>query len=137
MRHSVRLVALFFALVSGSFAQSLKFIEDTRPNSKKVPTEAKIEFAAFATEVAADSVTTRILSERGLIELDPVARPFVHAGAGGQVGAGLLSIVAFGGAWAILHHTHHDRVAKWMLRVVVAGEGANVGRQFDLLAKTR
>ena len=126
MVRALGLTALFWILVSASFAQ------DT--NSSKVPTEAKIEFAAFAAEVAADGVTTRILYQRGLSELDPVARPFVHAGVGGQVGAGLLSVAVAGGVWTIFHRTHHDRIAKWMLRAVVAGEGANVARQFNLVA---
>jgi len=126
---ALKFTALFSVLVSVSFAQDTNF--------PKVPTEAKVEFAAFAAEVAADSVTTRILSQRGLIELDPVARPFVRAGVGGQVGAGLLSVAAAGGVWAILHRTHHDRIAKWMLRTLVAGEGANVGRQFNLVAGSR
>jgi hypothetical protein len=100
-----------------------------------MPREAKIEFAVFAAEVAADGVSTRILYQRGCGENNPIAKPFVRAGVGGQVAASLLSVAAVGGAWAFFHRTHHDRMAKWMLRTLVAGEGINDIRQFRVMTQ--
>jgi hypothetical protein len=100
-----------------------------------MPREAKVEFAVFAAEVVADGVSTRILYQRGFGENNPIAKPFVRAGIGGQVAASLLSVAAVGGAWAIFHRTHHDRMAKWMLRTLVIGEGINDIRQFRVMTQ--
>ena len=132
-----RLAVILAILLGTSFAQNTSsFIqEDKLPEAPtRIPTEAKIEFAAFAAEVAADGVSTRVLYQRGCSENDPVARPFVRAGVGGQVAASFLGLAAVGGAWAILRRTHHDRIAKWMLRTAVAGEAANDIRQFRVMA---
>jgi hypothetical protein len=93
-------------------------------------------FAVFGTEVLADGVTTRILSQRHYGEINPLARPFVQAGLPGQIGACLLGAGTTGGFWFVLHRTHHDRAARWFLRSVAAGEGSNVARQFSVLWKS-
>ncbi len=90
-------------------------------------------FAGLGAEILADGVTTRILYQRGYDEIDPLAKPFVHAGVPGQVGASLLAVGAMSGAWFVLRRTHHPRVANWLLRSVTAGEGFNVARQASIL----
>jgi hypothetical protein len=94
-------------------------------------------FAVFGSEVVADSVTTRVLYQRNYAETDPLARPFVHAGVAGQVGASMLGAGVIGGVWFILHRTHHERRATWFLRSVTAAEGSNVARQFSILRTSR
>lgn len=86
-------------------------------------------FAGLGAEILADGVTTRVLYQRHYDELDPLAKPFVHAGVPGQIGVSLLGAGAMGGAWFLLHRAHHERTAKWFLRSVAAGEGYNVARQ--------
>lgn len=127
MRHAFRLAAILSILTSLSLAQEIDLPE------APMPREAKIEFAVLAAEVVADGVSTRILYQRGCGENNPIAKPFVRAGVGGQVAASLLSVAAVGGAWALLHRTHHDRMAKWMLRTLVVGEGINDIRQFQVM----
>ena len=129
MRHAFRLAAILSILTASSIAQEINLPE------APMPREAKIEFAVFAAEVAADGITTRMLYQRGCGENNPIAKPFVRAGVGGQVAASLLSVAAVGGAWAIFHRTHHDRMAKWMLRTLVAGEGINDIRQFRVMTQ--
>jgi hypothetical protein len=90
-------------------------------------------FAGLGGEILADGVTTRVLYQRHYDEIDPVAKPFVHAGVPGQVGASLLGAGAMAGAWFVLHRMHHARAAEWFLRSVTAAEGYNVGRQVALL----
>jgi hypothetical protein len=90
-------------------------------------------FAGLGAEIVADGVTTRALYQRHYDELDPVAKPFVHAGVPGQIGVSLLGAGAMGGAWFLLHRTHHERAGEWFLRSVMAAEGYNVGRQVALL----
>lgn len=137
MGFACRVAGILAILLGTSFAQNTSSLiqEDKLPEAPtRISTEAKIEFAAFAAEVAADGVSTRLLYQRGCSETDPVARPFVRAGVPGQVAATFLGLAAVAGAWAILHHTHHERMAKWMLRTAVAGEGANDIRQFRFVA---
>jgi hypothetical protein len=90
-------------------------------------------FAGLGAEILADGVTTRVLYQRHYDELDPIAKPFVHAGVPGQIGVSLLGAGAMGGAWFLLHRTHHERTAKWFLCSVAAGEGYNVARQVTIL----
>jgi hypothetical protein len=94
-------------------------------------------FAVFGAEVLADGVTTRVLYQRHYDEINPLARPLVHAGVPGQVGACLLGAGATGGVWFVLRRTHHDHAASWFLRSVTAGEGYNVARQFTVLRASR
>ncbi len=90
-------------------------------------------FVGLGTEILADGVTTRVLYQRHYDELDPVARPFVHAGVPGQIGVSLLGAGALTGAWFVLRRTHHECAAKWFLRTVAIGEGFNVARQVAVL----
>jgi hypothetical protein len=90
-------------------------------------------FAGLGTEILADGVTTRVLYQRHYDEINPLAKPFVHAGAPGQIGGSLLGAGAIGGVWFVLRRTHHDRAARWFLLSMTASEGCNVARQFALL----
>lgn len=90
-------------------------------------------FAGLGTEILADGVTTRVLYQRHYDEVNPVAKPFVHAGVPGQVGASLLGAGVMSGGWFVLRRTHHNRAANWFLRSVTAGEGYNVARQIAIL----
>ncbi len=90
-------------------------------------------FAGLGGEIVGDGVMTRVLYQRGHEEIDPLAKPFVHAGVPGQVGASLLGAGAMGGLWFVLHRMHHDRAAGWLLRSATVGEGFNVARQAAIL----
>jgi hypothetical protein len=94
-------------------------------------------FVGFGAEILADGVTTRVLYQRHHDEINPVAKPFVHAGVPGQIGASLLGAGAMSGMWFMLRRAHHDRAAQWLLRSVTAGEGYNVARQFALLRSSQ
>src|SRR5271163_3263564 len=66
-------------------------------------------FAGIGTEILADGVMTRVLYQRHFDEIDPFARPLVHGGVPGQIGASLLGAGATGGSWFVLRRMHHDR----------------------------
>jgi hypothetical protein len=114
-----------------------KNLLDTVTPEAPVSTETKVSFAVFGSELLADGVVTRVLYQRHYDEIDPLAKPFTHAGVPGQVGASLLAAAAVGGAWWVLHRTHHDRIARNFLRSVTAAEGSNVGRQFSILRTSK
>jgi hypothetical protein len=90
-------------------------------------------FAGLGTEILADAVTTRVLYQRRHDEVDPLAKPFVHAGVPGQIGASLLGAGVMSSTWFVLRRAHHARTAGWFLRSVTVGEGYNVARQVALL----
>jgi hypothetical protein len=114
-----------------------KNLLDTGTPEAPVSTETKVAFAVFGSELLADGVVTRVLYQRHYDEIDPLAKPFTHAGVPGQIGASLLGAGAIGGAWWLLHQTHHDRIARNFLRTVTASEGSNVGRQFSILRTSK
>ena len=137
MWNPFRLGVILTILVAAAFGQDRAFSRDRDRDLPSAPSETKAEFAVLTAEIIADGVSTRILYQRGCGENDPLARPFVRAGVGGQVAGSFLGLAAAGGAWVILHRTHHDRVAKWMLRSAVAAEGVNDIRQFKVMTECR
>jgi hypothetical protein len=124
-----RIAVMLFALAGVLHGQEL-------PNTP-VSRVSLATFALLGSEVVADGVTTRTLYRRGYDEVDPLAKPFVQAGAAGQVGATLLGAGAIGGVWFVLHRTHHEASARRFLRSVAAAEGGNTARQFAILRKSR
>lgn len=122
-------------LPSDSFLNN-RLLDKSAPDAP-ISRETKVAFAVFGGELLADGVATRILYQRHYDEIDPLAKPFTHAGVPGQIGASLLAAGAIGGAWWVLHRTHHDRIARNFLRSVTAAEGSNVGRQFCILRTSK
>ncbi len=104
------------------------------PSTRKFWTlENRINFSIFATELAADAITTQRGLNRGMREANPLARPFVTHGAGGQAAA---STIGFGmgvGAAYWLHRTHHYKAERIAVRVMLAAEGIAVGQNIALL----
>jgi len=130
------LLLLCARAASGQDLPGRNFLDKGIPDVP-VSREIKVAFAVFGGELLADGVVTRILYQRHYDEIDPLAKPFTHAGVPGQVGASLLGAGAIGGAWWVLHRTHHDRIARNFLRSVTAAEGSNVGRQFSILRTSK
>jgi hypothetical protein len=80
-------------------------------------------------ESAYDGYTTQYLEARGWHELNPIARPLVDRGWGGQVAACALGVGAVVGLEYAVHRFHHDKIANWIGRVASAGESLNIARQ--------
>ncbi len=125
----VRILAVALLLTAIAWAQDFP--------EAPVSRETWTTFGVLATEVVADGVTTRVLYQRHYDEIDPMAKPFVHAGVPGQVGASLLGAGVMSGTWYVLHRTHHDRAAGWFLRSTAAVEGYNIARQFAILRTSK
>src|SRR5271157_2233059 len=97
--------------------------------------ERKAETGALAIESAIDGYTTQKLGEHGYHEANPIARPLVNRGTAGQVIASTAGPAMVLGAQYLAHKLGHDKLANYLGRTAVAGEGLNVGRQIDLLHK--
>ncbi len=117
------------------FAVSFQAIAQSKPvaPTKFWTPERKVEIIVLAGESSYDGWTTQHLRHYGYTEINPVARPFVSAGYPGQVAATIASCGATFGAEYIAHKMHHDKIANWIGRIVVVGEGANIGRQTALV----
>jgi hypothetical protein len=104
------------------------------PSTRKFWTlENKINFSIFAAELAADAITTQRGLDRGMREANPLARPFVTHGAGGQAAASAIGMgMALGTAY-VLHRTGHYKAERIAVRLMLAGEGFAVGQNIAVL----
>jgi Domain of unknown function (DUF5658) len=88
--------------------------------------ENKVGFSAFGMLVAADAITTQRGLNQGLREANPLMRPFVTRGAGGEALGSALGFGAGVGVVYVLHQTHHYKAERIVMRLIVGGEGAVV-----------
>jgi hypothetical protein len=103
------------------------------PTPKFWGLENKVDFTIFAGQLAADAITTQRGLGNGFREANPIAAPFVNRGAEGEAAASALSFGAGVGVAYMLHRTHHDKAEHIAVRLMLAGEGAVVGRNIELL----
>jgi hypothetical protein len=124
--------SLFIASSSRqSFVASSQAREAPKPRFWGV--ENKIDFSIFAGQLAADAITTQRGLGNGFREGNPIAAPFVNRGAPGASAASALSFGAGVGVAYVLHRTHHYKAEHIAVRLMLAGEGAVVGRNIALL----
>ena len=84
---------------------------------------SRIRMGLIAGLIAADGITTQhILTADHGSELDPIARPLVVHGAGGQAAASVLGYAfSIGGAY-FFHRTGHHKLERIMLNATIAVE---------------
>ena len=88
--------------------------------------ENKVDVGILGSLVAADAITTQRGLSEGFHEANPLMRPFVSRGAGGE---GVGSALGFGaglGAVYLMHRTHHYKAERITMRLMVGVEGAVV-----------
>ena len=95
--------------------------------------ENKVGFAVLASLVAADAITTQRGLNQGCREANPLMRPFVTGGAGGEALGSALGFGAGMGAVYLFHHTHHYKAERMAMRLMVAGEGVVVANNIVVL----
>jgi hypothetical protein len=88
--------------------------------------ENKLNVGLLAGLIAADAITTQRGLNEGLREANPVMRPFVTRGAGGEAVGSALGFGAGVGVVYLLHRSHHYKAERISMRMIVAGEGAFV-----------
>jgi Domain of unknown function (DUF5658) len=104
-----------------------RFALPDQPNTHPFwTTENKVEIGILAGLVAADAVTTQHGLSQGLREANPLMRPLVTKGAGGQAAASALGFGAGVGVVYVLHRTHHYRAERIAMRVIDVGEAGFV-----------
>jgi len=84
---------------------------------------AKIRFGLLAVAIAADGITTQhVLNSDGGKEVNPLARPLVVHGAGGQLAASSIGF-AFGvGTSYLLHRTGHHKIERIFQNLAIGVE---------------
>lgn len=121
MRQISRLFGMFLALLGATLAQQQVSLSQQQPIHAKFLDRANIERLSFAaTAMTIDALTTqRFLSadvqNRYRVpphELNPIARPFVTRGAGGQALATGTSFAVTIAAAYVLHRLHHHRLER-------------------------
>ena len=95
--------------------------------------ENKVGFVALGSLVVADAITTQRGLNQGYVEANPLMRPFVTRGAGGEALGSALGFGAGVGTVYLLHHTHHYKAERIVMRLMVAGEGAVLANNIVVL----
>jgi hypothetical protein len=95
--------------------------------------ETKIDFGVLGALVAVDGITTQRGLNQGYREANPLMRPFVTRGAGGEAVGSALGFGAGLGTVYVLHRTRHYKAERIVMRMFVAGEGAVVGHNLAVL----
>src|SRR6266446_3429198 len=92
--------------------------------------ETKINTGILAGLVATDAFTTQRGLDQGYREANPIMRPFVTRGIGGQAAGSALGFGAGLGTVYLLHKTHHHKAERIAMRLMVGVEGAVVANNF-------
>ena len=95
--------------------------------------ENKVDVSILAGLVAADGVTTQRGLNEGFREVNPVMRPFVTRGAGGQAVGSALGFGAGVGVAYLLHRSHHYKAERIAMRMMVVGEAGFVANNIAQL----
>ena len=91
--------------------------------------EMRLETGVLIGQAAFDGYTTQEMFKKGLHEEDPLARPLVTRGIGGQVAASSLGVLSVLGTSYLLRRGGHPKTARWVMRLTIGLEGANCVRQ--------
>ena len=88
--------------------------------------ENKLNVGLLAGLIAADAITTQRGLNEGMREANPVMRPFVTRGAGGEAVGSALGFGAGVGVVYLLHRSHHYKAERISMRIsllVASSEG--------------
>lgn len=123
--------ALLLALCAGAFGQ----LPDA-PSHKLFDDKNVVTISLLTGFVAADGITTQVLISSGAREWNPVARPFVTRGAGGQTVACGIGLGASLGTAYVLHKTGHHKMEWFALHLSLGIEGAMAtGNTLEILKR--
>jgi Domain of unknown function (DUF5658) len=125
MQLIVSIIVLGVAMRAQSLAASPPAINDA-PCQHFWTVENKVEAGILAALIAADGVTTQRGLNQGLREVNPLMRPFVTRGAAGEAAGSALGFGAGVGVAYLLHRSHHHKVERITMRLIVAGEAGFV-----------
>jgi|ERR1039458_1327120 hypothetical protein len=126
MKLIVSIIVLGVAMRAQSFTADPPAPQDVPSQPSFWTVENKVNIGILAGLVAADGITTQRGLNEGLREVNPVMRPFVTRGAGGEAVGSALGFGAGVGIVYLLHRSHHYRAERITMRLIVAGEAGFV-----------
>jgi hypothetical protein len=127
MRYLLLIVLLNLAVQAQSLTSTDSLALPEAPSQKSFWTiENKVNVSMLAGLVTADAITTQRGLNQGLREANPLMRPFVTNGALGEAAGSALGFGAALGAVYLLHQTHHYKVERVAIRLMVGAEGGFV-----------
>jgi hypothetical protein len=126
MKYVLSILLLSVAVQAQNFAVG-KFAHPDSPSQHPFWTiENKVNIGILVGLIAGDGITTRHGLDEGLREVNPTIRPFVTRGAAGEAAGSALGFGAAVGAVYLLHRSHHYKMERAAMRLMVAGEAGFV-----------
>jgi Domain of unknown function (DUF5658) len=126
MKALLAILLLASAASAQDFVTSSSVLPDAPSQHRFWTLENKISVGIFAGLIASDAVTTQRGLQRGYREANPVMRPFVTRGSGGEAAGSALGFGAGLGTVYLLHKTHHYKAERIAMRLMLGVEGAMV-----------
>jgi hypothetical protein len=126
MKFLLSILLLSVAVQAQSFKVNRFALPDAPSHHPFWTAEKRVDFGILAGLIAADAITTQRGLSQGFHETNPLMRPFVTRGSGGEAAGSALGFGAAVGAVYLLHRSHHYKAERITMRLMVAGEGAFV-----------
>jgi hypothetical protein len=131
--------ALFTVLLFVGAAQAQQTFVATSPvpdapsPQKFWSLENKVDFSILAGQITVDAITTQYGLNHGFRESNPVMRPLVTRGVGGEAAASALGFGFGVGTAYLLHKTHHYKAERIAARTMLVVEGGFVANNLSRL----
>ncbi len=126
MKTLLTILLLSVAIQAQSFQVNRFALPDAPSRHPFWSVETKASVGILAGLVAADAITTQQGLNEGLREVNPVMRPFVTRGAAGEAAGSALGFGTAVGVAYVLHRTHHYKIERITMRLMVVGEAGFV-----------
>ena len=130
MKALLALLLLTAAASAQNFVASSSPLPDAPSQHHFWTLETKVNTGILAGLVATDAFTTQRGLEQGYREANPIMRPFVSRGIGGQAAGSALGFGASLGTVYLLHKTHHHKTERIVMRLMIGVESAVVANNF-------
>ena len=126
MKYLLSILFLSAVMQAQSFTTSSSALPDAPSQYRFWTIENRVDIGILAALVAADGFTTQKGISQGLREINPLMRPFVTRGTAANVAGFGLGFGAGVGVVYFLHRSHHYKMERITMRLMVAGEGGFV-----------
>jgi Domain of unknown function (DUF5658) len=126
MKALLAILVLTVTAAAQNFAGPSSSLPDAPSQHHFWTVESRVNTGILASLVAVDAITTQRGLSQGYREANPVMRPFVTRGIGGQAVGSALGFGASMGTVYLLHKTHHHKAERIAMRLMVGVEGAVV-----------
>lgn len=126
MKALLTILLLAAAASAQNFVASSSVVPDAPSHQRFWTFETKVDAGILAGLIATDAIQTQRGLSHGLREGNPIMRPFVTRGVGGETVGSALGFGAGIGAVYILHKTHHHKAERIAMHLVIGVESAIV-----------